>query len=237
MPKRISNKSTDGCKVSLDHYPLRTLSHLYFVCRQPQHLLDHIAINIATGKIVKGFVRRCNHVLCNERRALGSALFGMLERAFPFENRPAIIAIMAKLCENLREIDLPVAKRPEATGAFFPARIAAINTRFTIGPKLGVLDVKSFDPLMIEIDELDVIELLQHEMRWIIKDVGAWMIVDCFEESLKRYTVVEVFARVQFIADVDAVLIKGVKDWLPAAAEFGKALLNQPSGALRPRIH
>ena len=116
----------------------------------------------------------------NKRRALGCALFGMLERALPFQHRPTVIAIMAQLGENLCKIHLPIAQRTEAAGAFGPARIAAIHARFAIGPEFGVLYVESFDPFVIEIDELDVIELLQHKMRRIVQDIAARMVIDRF---------------------------------------------------------
>src|SRR5687768_767611 len=100
----------------------------------------------------------------DERRALCRALLGMLQRAFPFEHRPAFKAILREFRKDGAEIDLSIAQRAEATGTLGPIRITAIDASPTIGTELGVLDVEAFDPLVINIDEGEIIELLQDEV-------------------------------------------------------------------------
>src|SRR3546814_4829720 len=88
----------------------------------------------------------------------------MLERAFPLEHRPTRIIIGRHLREDRTEIDLPVAERTEASGPIDPALIPAIDAGPAVGPEFGILDVKAAYPLVIDVEEREIIELLEHEV-------------------------------------------------------------------------
>ena len=139
--------------------------------------------------------------------------------------------------ENPAEIDLPVAQRAEPPGALGPRRVGAIDPGAPGGAKLGVLDVERLDPLVVDVDERQIVELLQHEVAGIVQDVGARVLIDRVEEALESHPVVQVLAGVELVAGVHPVLVERVEDRLPAPPEFGKAFLDQPGRALRPRIH
>src|SRR3546814_16313805 len=99
-----------------------------------------------------------------------------------------------QLGENPAEIDLPVAQRAEAAGAIDPVLKPAIDPRTSGGVEFGVLDVEHADPLVINVDELQIVERLQHIMAGIIEDVGARMIVDAREEAFEGHPVVQILA-------------------------------------------
>src|SRR4051794_19235290 len=78
-------------------------------------------VALATGKVVERVFGHLDDMTGNERRAFRRASFGMLERAFPFQHRPAGIAVLGQFREDAVEVDLPVAQRAEAAGALDPA--------------------------------------------------------------------------------------------------------------------
>src|SRR3546814_17476295 len=108
-----------------------------------------------------------------------------------------------QLGENPAEIDLPVAQRAEAAGAIDPVLKPAIDPRTSGGVEFGVLDVEHADPLVINVDELQIVERLQHIMAGIIEDVGARMIVDAREEAFEGPPVVQILAGLNLIGEVD----------------------------------
>src|SRR5690606_8558729 len=97
--------------------------------------------------------------------------------------------------------------------------------------------VKCLYPLVIEVDELEIVELLQHEVTRIEQDVRAPMAADRVEEALERDTVVQVLARMDLEADVDARFVERVEDRPPTPRELREAFLDETGGPLRPRIH
>ena len=141
---------------------------------------DHVPVDVAACKVVERVGWLPDQMFRNERRALGRPLFRMLERAFPFKHRPAVIAIVTQLGKNLGEINLPVAQRTEAAGTISPTGIASVHPCLSIGPKLGVFHMEGLDPFVVEIDELHIIELLQHKMRRVVQDIAARMVIDRF---------------------------------------------------------
>src|SRR3546814_10911253 len=74
-------------------------------------------------------------------------------------------------CDLPIEIDLPVAQRAEAAGAVDPVLKPAIDPRTSGGVEFGVLDVEHADPLVINVDELQIVECLQHIMAGDRKSV------------------------------------------------------------------
>src|SRR5690606_25666315 len=103
----------------------------------------------AAREIVERLVGLADHVRGDEGRAFARAILGVLQAAFPFEHRPAGIAILRQLRENPAEIDLAVAQRAEAAWAVDPVLKAAIDPRSPGRIELRILDVEHADPLMI----------------------------------------------------------------------------------------
>jgi hypothetical protein len=97
----------------------------------------------------------------------------VLQAAFPFQHRPAVIVVLRELGEDAGEIDLPVAERAEAAGAVDPALVAGIDALPAGRVELGVLDVKRLDALVVDVDEGEIVELLQQEVRRVVVDVAA----------------------------------------------------------------
>ena len=138
--------------------------------------------------------------------------------------------------EDGAEVDLPIAQRTEAPGPIDPILVAAVHTLPPVGAELGVLDVEGLDARVVDVDEGQVVELLQHEVARVVKDARARVVVHCGEESFEGYTVMQVFARVQFVADVHAGRVEGVEHRSPALGQFGESLFHEPSGPLWPRV-
>src|SRR5208283_593065 len=125
------------------------------------------------------------------------------------------------------EINLAVAKRPVAPGALKPALIAAIDALLRGWVELGVLDVEHLDAIVIGVDEAEIVHALLDEVARVVIDVAALVAADRVEKHVERVAVEHVFARVDLKAEVDAILVKGVEDRLPAARLLGEALLDQ----------
>ena len=80
---------------------------------------------------------------------------------------------------------------------------------------------------MVEVDELDIVELLQHEVRGIVVDAAARMVVEPLQEHLEGGAVHHVLAGMQLEADVDAVVLVNVEDRLPALRQLVEGRLDQ----------
>src|SRR6202008_3628240 len=101
-------------------------------------------------------------VIADERSTFTGAFLRMLDAAFPFQDGPALEAVLRKLGEDRAEIDLAVAKRTEAPGAVDPRLEAAIDAGAAIGIELGILHVEHLDAVVIDVDVFQVVEGLQH---------------------------------------------------------------------------
>ena len=97
----------------------------------------------------------------------------MLEAALPLQHGPAAVVVLRELGEDAAEVDLAVAQRAEAAGAFDPVLEAAIDALAAGRIELGVLDVERLDPLVVDVDEGEVVELLQQEVRRVVVDAGS----------------------------------------------------------------
>ena len=137
------------------------------------HHCAQLLVGRAAGEIVERLFRHADDVVLDERRAFGRAVLGMLQAALPFEHRPAVVVVLRQLGEDAAEIDLPVAERAEAAGPVDPALIAGIDALPAGRIELGVLDVKRLDALVIDVDEGEIVELLQQEVRRVVVDVAA----------------------------------------------------------------
>src|SRR5690606_27128025 len=204
---------------------------------EPQHEAVHPSVDAGRGEIVERPIGRPDHVRADERGPFPRAVLRMLEAAFPLEHGPAVVAVLRELAEDRLEIDLAVARRAKPARPVDPALVAAVDAGAAVRPELRILHVKCLDPLVIEVDELEIIELLQHEVTRIEQDVRAPMAADRVEEALERDTVVQVLARMDLEADVDARFVERVEDRPPTPRELREAFLDETGGPLRPRIH
>ena len=76
----------------------------------------------------------------------------------------------------------------------------------------------------------DAVELVEVEYEELP------VIVDPFKEHFIGHAVVQVFAGVDFIAEVDAAVFGVVQDGQPATRQFVECLFHEAGGALRPGI-
>ena len=93
------------------------------------------------------------------------------------------------------------------------------------------------DPVFVDVDVVEIIEALEHVVRRIIEHAGPVVVARAFKEHLIGDAVVEVFARMDFVADIDAAIFGVIQYRLPARGEFVEGCLDQTGGALRPRIY
>src|SRR5208282_6200089 len=115
---------------------------------------------------------------------------------------------------------LAVPRRTKPPGAVQPRLVSAINALLARSAKLRVLHVKHFNSRMVEIDKLQVVELLQHKMAGIVKQVAAGMLAHTFQEHFKRRAIVQILPRVNFKTKIDPGIVKRIKDRDPPFREF-----------------
>src|SRR5262250_2168323 len=147
----------------------------------------------------------------DELGAFARAVIGMLERALPFQDRPSGVVVAGELGEDPAEIDLPVAERAESAGAVEPALEPAIDALSSSRPELGILHVKGADPLVVDVDELEIVELLDHIVARVVEDAAPIVVVEPLEEHLEGHAVVDVLARMDLKADIDARFVEGIE--------------------------
>ncbi len=175
-------------------------------------------------------------VVGDERRALARAVLGVLQAALPLQDRPAVVVVGGEPREDADEVDLAVAQRAEPPGALEPGLEARIDALLRARVELGVLDVERPDPLVVDVDEAEIVELLQEEVAGIVVDVAARMVADPLEEHLEGHAVDQVLARMELVADVDAGLIERIQDRLPAPRQLVERGLDQAGRPRRPGI-
>src|SRR5919106_1071996 len=126
---------------------------------------------------------------------------------------------------------LAVDERAEAAGAPQPGLEARVHPLPRARVELGVLDVERLDPLVVDVDEAEIIELLQEKMARVVVDAAARMVADPLEEHPEGGAVHQVLARMDLKADVDAVLVERVEDRPPAPCKLGKRGVDQAGRA------
>src|SRR5271163_649174 len=203
---------------------------------QSERAVDLLLVDRAGGEIVERLVGHADHVLLDELSALARAVLRVLEAAFPFEHRPGRVAVLRQLREDAAEIDLPIAERAETARPLDPWRIAGIDALPSGRIELAVLDVKRLDPLVVDVDEFEIVELLQHEVRRVVVDRTALVAADRVEEALEGRAVEQVLSRMELVANVDARVVEGVEDRFPALRKLFERGLDQPGRALRPGV-
>src|SRR5690242_15350665 len=90
---------------------------------------------------------------------------------------------------------------------------------------------------MIEVNVLQIVKLLEHEVTGIVQNVAARVLASRLPESLESNPVVKVFARMDLITDVDTCLVKGVQDWQPSLRQFFETVFDQSCRTLWPRVY
>ena len=89
--------------------------------------------------------------------------------------------------------------------------------------------------LVIDINKRKVIQLLQNKVAGIVQNLDARMIAGSFQKALKSSAVVQVFAGVDFVADVYPIFIKHIQNGLPPVGQFLKSHFNESGGAFGAR--
>ena len=188
------------------------------------------------GEIVEGGGGRLDDVFGYKGGAFGGALLGALDAAFPFQYGPAWKIVLGELREDSFEVDLAIAQRAESSGAIDPGLKASVDALAACRKELGILHVKHFNAVVIEVDVLEIVELLDDEVARIVEEVAARVIVEALEKHFESDSVVEIFTGVDLEAEVDVGFVEGVEDWTPAGGEFVEGSLDESSGALRPWV-
>ena len=127
-------------------------------------------------------------------RAFLRALLDIFYAALPFKDGPPGKIVLRELGKNCSKVNLTITEGPETPGARNPRLVSAVNALTPARPELRVLHMKHFYPLMIEVDELKIVELLQNEVAGVIEDVAALMSSEPIQKHFKADAVVKIFA-------------------------------------------
>jgi hypothetical protein len=93
------------------------------------------------------------------------------------------------------------------------------------------------DTLVVKVNVLEVIELLQYEMRRIIQNIAARVVVNRGEKTLESGAIVEILSRVNFVTEINPRFIEDIKDRPPAVCQLPESGLNQSFRALWPWVN
>ena len=96
--------------------------------------------------------------------------------------------------------------------------------------------MKHPDAVVVDVDVVQVVELLQHEVARVVEDVAAFVVVHTLQEHLEGDPVVQVLTRMDLVTDVDPGFVVSIQDRAPAPCQLVERGLYQPRRALRPRI-
>src|SRR5438093_7331219 len=197
----------------------------------PSGHAEHAAVRrhvaAGTGEIVECFFRDADDVVGDELRSFAGAVLGVLETAFPLQHRPAGIIVLGELREDRLEVHLTVAQRAEPSGPQRPGLEPTVHTLAAGRVELGVLDVEHADPLVIQVDILEVVELLQHEMAGMVQEIAALVPADAVEKHLEGHAVVQILTGMDLEAEVDARLLERVENRPPAPRQLIERRLDQ----------
>src|SRR6266849_463648 len=162
----------------------------------------------------------------SQTRAVRRSLLAALDATLPLQYRPSRKVILRQLGKDRPEIHLPIPRRTKPSRSIHPSLIPAIDTLPARRTKLRILHVKHLDAAVIEIDEFQIIKLLQHEMARIIKHVASRMIAHSLQKHFKRDPIVQIFARMDFEAQIPSRSIKRLQDRPPPCRQLVKSRLN-----------
>ena len=141
----------------------------------------------------------------------------------PTQHRPAVKIILGELAENRFEIDLPIAQRTKTPRPLLPVLIAAVDPAAPVAAEFGIFDVKRFDSRMIDIDIRQVVHLLKMKVAGVIEHIAARMVIDPLQETLEGHAVMQVFAGMDFVADIHALFVKTSSSGRQRRASSSKA--------------
>src|SRR5438094_3181371 len=201
-----------------------------------EHAAVRRHVGTGTGEIVECLFRDADDVVGDELRSFAGAVLGVLETALPLQHRPAGIIVLGELREDRLEVHLTVAQRTEPSGPLGPRLEPAIHALAAGRVELGVLDVKHADPLVIDVDVFEIVELLQHEMAGIVQDVATLVTADAVEEHFEGHAIVQILARMDLEAGVDALVLEHIENRAPAPRQLVERRLDQTGRPLRPGI-
>src|SRR5213593_3486955 len=193
-------------------------------------------VGAGAGEIVERLFRHTDDVVGDELRPFAGAVLRVLEAALPLEHRPAGIVVLRQLREDRLEVHLTVAQGTEPAGAIDPRLEPAIHALAAGRIELGILDVKHADAVVIEVDVLEIVELLQHEVTGIVQQVAALVTAQALEEHLERHAVVQILAGMDLEAGVDAVFFEHIENRAPTPRQLVERRLDQTGRPLRPGI-
>src|SRR5216117_1366779 len=193
-------------------------------------------VGAGAGEIVERLLGHTDDVVGDELRPFAGAVLRMLDAALPLEHRPAGIVVLRQLREDGLEVHLTVAEGTEAAGAVDPRLEPAIHALPAGRIELGILDVKNADAVVIEVDVLEIVELLQHEVTGIVQQVATLVTAHALEEHLERHPVVQVLTGVDLEADVDPALVEDVENRAPAPRQLVERRLDETGWPLRPGV-
>src|SRR5258706_16375922 len=101
----------------------------------------------------------------------------------------------------------------------------------------SILDVESSNMVFIAVQVADVVQALQDEMGGVVQNMHTWMIAGGRQEAFEGDTVMQVFTRVNFVSQVNAIFVRFIEQWPPAFGQLLKAQFYQSRGTLGPGIH
>src|ERR1700722_2472310 len=175
------------------------------------------AVGAGSGEVVEYAIGHFDDVVGDEFGALARRDLGMLKAALPLVHGPASEIISRELGEDRLEINLAVAERPIAPCALEPSLIAAIDPLLRRRVELGVLDVEHFNAIVIGVDEAQIVHALLDVVAGVVIDVATLVAADGVEKHVEGVAVEHVLARMNFKAEVDALLVVDVEDRFPPA--------------------
>ena len=96
--------------------------------------------------------------------------------------------------------------------------------------------MKHLDPFVVDVDERQVVQLLQHEVAGIIENIRAPMLTRRLEKALESEPVMQILAGMNLIAAIHANFVEHIEYRLPPPRQLGKPSINQTRRTLRPWI-
>ena len=117
-------------------------------------------VRLAGREIIESDSCCFNDVAGDKCGVFPPSLLWTLNATFPFQHGPVVIADISEQREDLLEADLTVTERTQRAGPSRPRLVSAVNDDAAQRMELGTLGVESTNPLAVQLDELQVVELL-----------------------------------------------------------------------------
>ena len=93
------------------------------------------------------------------------------------------------------------------------------------------------DAVAVQLNELTVIQLLQHKVAGIVVDSNRGVILGMLEKQLKGRTIVNIRTRMQLVPEDATLVMRQIKQRHPAFCEFFERFVDQSRRTLRPGIN